>query len=67
MQTRTKAYFSHPYSSWGRGTNENMNKMIRRFIQKGVDIANYSDKEIKRIQNWINNYPRRLFEDFQQI
>ena len=60
-QNRTKVYFAHPYSSWERGTNENINKMIRRFIPKGVDIANYSDKEIKRIQNWINNYPRRLF------
>ena len=53
-------YFAHPYSSWERGTNENINKMIRRFIPKGVDIANYSIKEIERIQNWINNYPRRI-------
>jgi len=60
-QNRTKVYFAHPYSSWERGTNENINKMIRRFIPKGVDIANYTDKEIKRIQNWINNYPRRIF------
>lgn len=58
---RTKMYFAHPYSSWERGTNENINKMIRRFIPKGVDIASYSNKEIERIQNWINNYPRRIF------
>lgn len=58
---RTKLYFAHPYSSWERGTNENINKMIRRFIPKGADIANYSDKEIERIQNWINNYPRHIF------
>ena len=57
---RTKMYFAHPYSSWERGTNENINKMIRRFIPKGVDIANYSDKEIQRIQNWMNNYPRKI-------
>lgn len=60
-QNRTKVYFAHPYSSWERGTNENINKMIRRFIPKGVDIKDYSDKEIERIQNWINNYPRRIF------
>jgi len=35
--------------------------MIRRFIPKGVDISAYSDKEVLRIQNWINNYPRRIF------
>lgn len=37
-------YYAHPYSSWERGTNENINKMIRRFIHKGVDIAKYSKK-----------------------
>jgi IS30 family transposase len=59
-QNRTKLYFAHPYSSWERGTNENINKMIRRFIPKGVDISSFSDKDIERIQNWINNYPRRI-------
>ncbi len=38
-QKRTKIFFCHPYSSWERGTNENINKMIRRFIPKGVDIG----------------------------
>ena len=57
---RTKMYFAHPYSSWERGTNENINKMIRRFIPKGIDISVFSTKEIERIQNWINNYPRKI-------
>lgn len=57
---RTKVFFCHPYCSWERGTNENINKMIRRFIPKGVDIEAYSEKEILRIQHWINNYPRRI-------
>lgn len=57
---RTKVYYAHPYSSWERGTNENTNKMIRRFIPKGVDISSFSDKKIKQVQHWINNYPRRL-------
>jgi IS30 family transposase len=34
--------------------------MIRRFVPKGVDISDYSNKDIERIQNWINNYPRRI-------
>lgn len=59
-KARTKMYYAHPYSSWERGTNENINKMIRRFIPKGVDIAKYSKKEIKRIEHWINNYPRKI-------
>lgn len=57
---RTKMYYAHPYSSWERGTNENINKMIRRFIPKGVDISAFNHKDIKRIECWINNYPRKI-------
>ena len=57
---RTTAYYDHPYSSWERGSNENTNKIIRRFIPKGSDISKYTHKEIKRIEQWINNYPRRI-------
>lgn len=56
---RTITYFAHPYSSWERGANENQNRMIRRFIPKGTNIADIDEKEIKRIQNWMNNYPRK--------
>jgi len=57
---RTTTYFAHPYSSWERGTNENQNRMIRRFIPKGTDIGTISAREIKRIENWMNNYPRKI-------
>jgi IS30 family transposase len=58
---RTKTFFCHPYCSCERGTNENINRMIRRWIPKGDDIGLYSSREISFIQNWINNYPRRIF------
>ena len=58
---RTKIYYAHPYSSWERGTNENSNKLIRRFIPKGIDISKVSKKKIKYIEEWMNNYPRRIF------
>jgi IS30 family transposase len=57
---RTLVYFAHPYSSWERGTNENQNRMIRRFIPKGTDISKLSDRDIKRIEEWMNNYPRKI-------
>ncbi len=57
---RTTIYFAHSYSSWERGTNENQSRMIRRFIPKGTNIANISDKEVQWIQDWMNNYPRKI-------
>ena len=57
---RTRVYYAHPYSAWERGTNENANKLIRRFIPKGADISKYSRERIKLIESWINNYPRRI-------
>lgn len=58
---RTTIYFCHPYRSGERGTNENINKMIRRWVPKGDDIGLYSSREIADIEEWINNYPRRIF------
>ncbi len=48
-KSKTKIYYAHPYSSYERGTNENLNKMIRRFIPKGIDIGLFDDKYIKII------------------
>ena len=58
---RTRVYYAHPYSAWERGTIENTNKLIRRFITKGADIGKFSEKEIKMIEHWIKNYPRKIF------
>jgi IS30 family transposase len=57
---RTKQYFAHPNSSWERGSNENVNGIIRWFIPKGSAISAYSNKRIREIQDWINNLPRRI-------
>lgn len=59
-KTRTLIYYCHPYSAWERGSNEQRNAHIRRFIPKGSDISQYTHKRIKEIQNWLNNYPRRV-------
>ena len=57
---RTKVYYAHPYSAWERGSNENANKLIRRFIPKGTDIGRLTHKEVKRIERWMNDYPRAI-------
>lgn len=59
-ERRTTIYFAHSYSSWERGTNENQNRMIRRFIPKGKNIAAVSKDRIQEIQDWMNNYPRKI-------
>ena len=61
VSKRTTIYYAHPYCSWERGSNENNNKLIRKFIKKKADIKNFSNSHIKNIQDWINNYPRKLF------
>jgi IS30 family transposase len=58
---RTRIYYAHPYSSYERGTNENLNRMVRRFVPKGIDIGTVSIETIKEAQDWLNNYPRKIF------
>ena len=53
------AYFCDPYASWQKGGVEHANKMIRRYIPKGVDIRNYSDDDVKRIVAILNGKPRK--------
>lgn len=57
---RTICYYAHPYSAWERGSNENQNKLIRRFVPKGSNIDKLSKQDVKRIEDWMNNYPRRI-------
>ena len=59
---RTTVYYCHPYSSWERGSNENQNGFIRRFIPKGTKMETISASKLKRVQNFINQYPRALFD-----
>ncbi len=57
---RTQLYYCHPYSSWERGTNEVTNKMVRRKVPKGTNFDGMTDAEVEEMENWINNYPRRI-------
>lgn len=58
---RVEVYYAHPYRSGERGSNENNNRLIRRFIPKGTDITKISDEYIQLIENWINNLLRPMF------
>ena len=58
---RTELYYCHPRTPTERGTNENINKMIRKYIPKGTDFDNKTYTDIFEIQEAINNYPRGIF------
>lgn len=57
---RTRAYYCHPYSAYERGTNENINRMIRRFLPKGTDFRKVTAASVQRIESWLNHYPREI-------
>ena len=59
--SRTKVYYCHPYSSYERGTNENQNRLIRRRVPKGENFDDRTEEDIQDVEDWINNYPRKLF------
>ncbi len=58
--TRTKLYYCHPYSSYERGSNENINRMIRRWLPKGTNFDEIAAEVIATVTDWINNYPRKI-------
>ena len=58
---RTNVYYCHPYTSCERGTNERINRDIRRQAPKGTDFTRYSNKSIQFIEDWVNAYPREIF------
>lgn len=57
---RTRIFYCHPYSSYERGSNENLNKMFRRLFPKGTDFDYVDDEEIIKAADWMNNYPRKV-------
>lgn len=57
-----QVYFSDPYSSWQRGSNENGNGLLREFFPKGHDFAAITDEQLADTLRLINNRPRKCLE-----
>lgn len=55
----TKFYFANPYHSWERGLNEHTNGLIRQYLPKQTDFTKVNSSEIIKIQNKLNNRPRK--------
>ncbi len=56
---KLKTYFCNPYHSWEKGGVENTIGRIRRYIPKGSNLADYSDRDIAKIEHWLNHTPRK--------
>lgn len=57
---RTIQYFAHPFTSCERGANENLNREIRKFFPKRTRFNSIEELQIFRVQNWMNNKPRKV-------
>ena len=58
-QLQSTAYFARPFASWERGSNENLNGLLRQYVPKKRAMSTVTDKEIRMIQNRLNNRPRK--------
>jgi IS30 family transposase len=53
------SYFADPFSSWQRGSNENLNGLVRQYIPKNLPLSTVIHDELEMIQDRLNNRPRK--------
>jgi transposase, IS30 family len=58
LQLGAPVYFCNPHSPWQRGSNENTNRLLRFWFQKGTDLSGHTKADLKRIQDTLNQRPR---------
>jgi transposase, IS30 family len=58
LQLDTPVYFCNPHSPWQRGSNENTNRLLRFWFEKGTDLSGYTKADLKRVQDTLNRRPR---------
>lgn len=59
QKTGIQVYFARPYASWQRGANEHANGLVRWYFPKGTNFDEVSQEDLKKVQDAINNRPRK--------
>lgn len=62
LQLNMPVFFCDPRSPWQRGTNENTNRLLRFWFEKGTDLSAYTKDDLKQIQDKLNTRPRPTLE-----
>jgi IS30 family transposase len=55
-------YFATPYHSWERGSNENLNGLIRQYIPKKTSFKHITMSDLEEIESKLNSRPRKRFK-----
>ncbi|MFA9614993.1 MAG: IS30 family transposase [Deltaproteobacteria bacterium] len=61
-ELNTDFFFAHPFAAWERGTNENMNGLVRQYIPKNREFASITEHELLVITNRLNHRPRKCLD-----
>lgn len=55
----TKVYFADRHAPWQRGSNENINGLVRFFFPKGTNFHKVKEDTLNHVLGLINNRPRK--------
>lgn len=58
VATDVKVYFCDPQSPWQRGSNENVNGLLRQYFPDGTDLSTISQERLNKVAKQLNERPR---------